>query len=148
MSEKSEKNDGSAIKVFPGISIYRVKNSRFWYVRVWDRNKKRYAVKGTKETTELGAKRVAQDVAVSLLKEKPVTTKEFAFKLFAQKMVKQELARKDQGQRSLGSFKVLRWCVDHEDWGLIKYFGKHDVRNITTTDYFEYIEFLKKTNPE
>jgi hypothetical protein len=106
MSEKSEKIDGSAIKVFPGISIYRVKNSRFWYVRVWDRNKRRYAVRGTGETTELGAKRVAQDVAVSLLKEATAPSREFAFKIFAQKTVKQEQARKDQGQRSLGSFKV------------------------------------------
>ena len=148
MTEKPNKIVGSAIKVFPGISIYRVNNSRFWYVRVWDRNKRRYAVKGTGETTELGAKRVAQDVAVSLLKEAKTPSREFSFKIFAQKMVKQEQTRKDQGQRSLGSFKVLRWCVDHEEWGLIKYFGAKDVRTITTADYLDYLNYLQKTNPE
>ena len=36
-----------AIKLYKGLSIYRVKGSPFWYVRIWDRRSKKYIVKST-----------------------------------------------------------------------------------------------------
>jgi hypothetical protein len=48
MTEKPKKSVDAAIRVLPGVSIYKVENSRFWYVRVRDREKKRYVVRGTK----------------------------------------------------------------------------------------------------
>ena len=60
--------DLSAIKIYRGVSIYKVRGSQYWYVRVWDRDKKRYIVKGTGETSVIGAREVAKDYALSLLK--------------------------------------------------------------------------------
>jgi|TARA_B110000908_G_scaffold89873_1_gene106864 hypothetical protein len=41
----------SAIKIYKGLSIYRVVNSPFWMVRVWGRKRKKYLVKSTGETS-------------------------------------------------------------------------------------------------
>ena len=37
----------SAIKLYKGLSIYRVANSPYWMVRVWDRKRKKYITKTT-----------------------------------------------------------------------------------------------------
>ena len=52
----------SAIKIYKGLSIYRVANSPFWMVRVWDRKRKKYLVKSTGETSSILAKEAAQDL--------------------------------------------------------------------------------------
>jgi hypothetical protein len=88
MSEKPKKSVDGAIRVLPGGSIYKVENSRFWYVRVWDREKKRYVVKGTKETSSIAAKKLAQDLAVTLLQKKKPSEREFSFKNCAVRLIK------------------------------------------------------------
>ena len=35
----------AAIKIYKGLSIYRVDGSMNWYVRIWDSKKKKYLVK-------------------------------------------------------------------------------------------------------
>ena len=59
-----------SISIFKGVSIYRVSNSKFWYVRVWDSERKKYTVRGTGETSSILARKAAQDLAISMLKEK------------------------------------------------------------------------------
>ena len=103
MSEKPKKSVDTAIRVLPGVSIYKVENSRFWYVRVWDREKKKYIVKGTKETSSVAAKKLAQDLAISLLKKKTPTEKEFTFKTYALRLIKKEEQAANKGDRSVGS---------------------------------------------
>jgi hypothetical protein len=71
--------DLSAIKVYRGVSIYKVRGSRYWYCRVWDRDKKRYIVKGTGETSVIGAREVAKDYALSLLKTERAVERKFTF---------------------------------------------------------------------
>ena len=61
----------AAIKLYKGLSLYRVERSRKWYVRVWDKKTKKYLVKSTGENTVIRAREVAQEL--SLFKsEKPV----------------------------------------------------------------------------
>ena len=57
----------SAIRLYQGLSIYRVENSTKWYVRVWDRKRKKYIVKSTGEDSAVKAKALAQELALSLL---------------------------------------------------------------------------------
>ena len=75
--------DLSAIKIYRGVSIYKVRGSQYWYCRVWDRDKKRYIVKGTGETSVIGAREVAKDYALSLLKTERAVDREFTFNHFA-----------------------------------------------------------------
>jgi hypothetical protein len=148
MSEKPKKSVESAIRVLPGVSIYKVENSRFWYVRVWDREKKRYVVKGTKETSSIAAKKLAQDLAVTLLQKKKPSEREFSFKTYALRLIKKEEQVTAKGDRSVGSFKAMKWCLYNDDWGLIKRFGDRDVREITTGDFRTYMDYLDEVNPE
>ena len=148
MSEKPKKSADAAIRVLPGVSIYKVENSRFWYVRVWDREKKKYIVKGTKETSSVAAKKLAQDLAISLLKKKTPTEKEFTFKTYALRLIKKEEQAANKGDRSVGSYKAMKWCLYNDDWGLIKRFGGRDVRTITTGDFRSYMDYLDETNPD
>jgi hypothetical protein len=50
------------------VSIYQVQGSQHWDVGVWDRDEKRYIVKGNGERSVIAAGEVAQDYALSLLK--------------------------------------------------------------------------------
>ena len=52
----------SAIRLYQGLSIYRVENSTKWYVRVWDRKRKKYIVKSTGEESAIKAKALAQEL--------------------------------------------------------------------------------------
>jgi len=138
----------SAIRLYQGLSIYRVENSTKWYVRVWDRKRKKYIVKSTGEDSAVKAKALAQELALSLLKaEKPVE-KEFTFFNFALKLLHRSRLQQTSGDRSKGYVKALHWAIQNEDWGLLRFFGEKDVRQIRTQTYQEYMADLAKRRPD
>jgi len=138
----------SAIRLYQGLSIYRVENSTKWYVRVWDRKRKKYIVKSTGEDSAVKAKVLAQELALSLLKaEKPVE-KEFTFFNFALKLLHRSRLQQTSGDRSKGYVKALHWAIQNEDWGLLRFFGEKDVRQIRTQTYQEYMADLAKRRPD
>ena len=103
-----------SISIFKGVSIYKVANSKFWYVRVWDNDRKRYTVRGTGETSSILAKKAAQDLAISMMKEKKPIEREFAFKVYCFKLLKAEKEVVAKKKRSVGSFKAMKWCIENE----------------------------------
>ena len=76
-----------AINLYKGLSIYRVEGSAKWYVRVWDRKKRKYLVKSTGKESSIEAQEVAQEYAMALLKAEPEVDPEYTFKHFALKML-------------------------------------------------------------
>ena len=140
--------DLSAIKIYRGVSIYKVRGSQYWYVRVWDRDKKRYIVKGTRETSIIGAREVAKDYALSLLKTERAVDREFTFHHFAIKCLSKNTGMVEEGNRNIGYLKAIRWSLQNADWGLLKWFGRKDVRKITTRDFNDYMDHLTKTRPD
>ena len=72
----------SAIKLYKGLSLYRVERSTKWYVRVWDKKTKKYLVKSTGEDTVIRAREVAQELALSLLKSEKPVEREYTFQPF------------------------------------------------------------------
>ena len=140
--------DLSTIKVYRGVSIYKVRGSRYWYCRVWDREKKRYIVKGTGETSVIGAREVAKDYALSLLKTERAVEREFTFNHFAIKCLSKNTDMVEEGDRNIGYLKAIRWSLQNADWGLLKWFGQRDVRKITTREFHEYIAHVTKTRPD
>ncbi len=137
--------DLSAIKVYRGVSIYKVRGSQYWYCRVWDRDKKRYIVKGTGETSVIGAREVAKDYALSLLKTERAVERKFTFNHFAIKCLSKNTVMVAEGDRNIGYLKAIRWSLQNADWGLLKWFGQKDVRKITTRDFTDYMDHLTKT---
>lgn len=138
----------SAIRLYKGLSIYRVENSTKWYVRVWDRRTKKYIVKSTGEDSAIKARDMAQELALSLLKaEKPVE-RQFTFHHFALKLLNRSRLQQQSGDRSKGYVKALHWAIQNEDWGLLRFFGERDVRQIRTQTYQEYMADLAKRRPD
>ena len=138
----------SAIRLYQGVSVYRVENSKKWYVRVWDRSAKKYIVKSTGEESAIKAKALAQELALSLLKaEKPVE-REFTFRHFALKLLHRSRLRHQSGDMSKGYVKAIHWGIQNEDWGLLRFFGEKDVRQIRTQTYQEYMTYLSKRRPD
>ena len=147
MSDDAKNPNNQAISIFKGVSIYKVSNSKYWYVRVWDSDRKKYIVKGTGQTSSILARKAAQELAIALLKEKAPVVKEFNFKIYCLKLLRNEKEVVDKNQRSVGSYKAMKWCIENKDWGLIKRFGDRDVREITTRDFREYMNYLDVKNP-
>lgn len=147
MAKNSSDHTPKSITIFKGISIYKVTNSKYWYVRVWDRDRKKYTVRATGETSSIMAKKAAQDLAISMLKEKRPVEREFTFKIYCLKLLKAELEVVARQKRSVGSYKAMKWCIENNEWGLIKRFGNTDIRDITTRDFREYMNYLDVKNP-
>ena len=137
----------SAIKLYKGLSIYRVANSPYWMVRVWDRKRKKYITKTTGETASILAKEAAQSLALSLLRaEKPVEL-EYAFHTYARKLLHKSRLQSDAGERNAQYVKTIHWAVQNADWGLLDYFGDMDVRKVKSMHFQEYLGWLQKKRP-
>jgi len=137
-----------AINLYKGLSIYRVEGSAKWYVRVWDRKKRKYLVKSTGKESSVEAKEVAQEYAMALLKAEPEVDLEYTFKHFALKMLNRSSLMTKAGERSAGYNKSIAWAVQNADWGLLDYFGEMDVRKIRTHTYREYLAMLNRKRPD
>ena len=70
----------AAIKIYKGLSIYRVDGSMNWYVRIWDSKKKKYLVKSTGCDNVVQAREVAQELGLSLLRNAPQVENNHTFK--------------------------------------------------------------------
>lgn len=137
-----------AIKLYKGVSIYKVTGSPYWYVRVWDRQRKKYVVKSTGEESSLLARDVAQDVALSLLKKEKTVALEYTFKYFGLKMLNNMQREARLGNKSPGYVKSLLWAIQNEDWGLLNHFGSSDVRDLKTHSFQEYMAELTAKRPD
>jgi hypothetical protein len=149
MSTRGEKSsDLAAIKVYRGVSIYKVRGSQYWYVRVWDRDRKRYVVRGTGETSAIRAREAAKDHALSLLKQEQPIERQFTFHHFGIKCLTKNESLATRGERNIGYVKAIKWSLQNADWGLLKWFGSKDVRKITTREFAQYMEHLTNKRPD
>ena len=149
MPSRNEKpSELSAIRIYRGVSIYKVRGSQYWYVRVWDRERKRYVVKGTGETSVIRAREVAKDHALSLLKAEEPVERQFTFHHFAIKCLSKSESLAAKGERNIGYVKAIKWSLQNSDWGLLKWFDSKDVRKITTRDFTQYMDHLTTKRPD
>jgi hypothetical protein len=116
----------AAIKLYKGLSLYRVERSSKWYVRVWDKKTKKYLVKSAGEDTVIRAREVAKEL--SLLKSEKPVEREYTFGHFALKLLHRSRLQHQNGERSQGYIQALHSAVQNEDWGLLRFFGERDVR--------------------
>jgi hypothetical protein len=141
------RNAKGAIKLYRGVSIYQVEGSQNWYVRVWDREKQRYIVKTTGEKTAVKARETAKEFALELLKTERAVDREFTFRHFAIKTLSQSTKLVGKGERNNNYARVIKWVIQNNDWGLVKYFGAKDIRSIRTNDFQRYVEQLTRKRP-
>jgi len=60
---QAPESDLKAVKIYKGLSIYKVRGSQYWYLRLWDSDRKKYLVKSTGETSRIEARTAAIDLA-------------------------------------------------------------------------------------
>ncbi len=142
------KSDLKAVRIFRGLSIYKVRGSRYWYVRVWYSDAKKYRVKGTGETSRIEARAAAIDFARTILQAEQAVPVEFTFKQYAIKCLEKGSRLAAQGDRHIGTVKAIGWALQNNDWGLLRWFGRKDVRKIGTRDFNAYMEDLSQRRPE
>ena len=141
-SNPQDSADLKSIRLYRGVTIYRVTQSPNWMVRVWDKERKRYLVKTTGTALVTQAREIAKDLALTLLKQEKQVEREFSFRTYAMKLIKQGEDMAKKGERNKGYVKAMYWCIQNEDWGLLRRFGGRDVRDITTRDFREYMGYL------
>jgi hypothetical protein len=137
-----------AMKIYKGLSIYRVANSPNWMVRVWDRKRKKYVVKTTGETSSIKAKEAAISLGLSLLRTVPIVETEFLYSTYAKKLLRKTQILSDTGERNPNYVKTIHWAIQNADWGLLDYFGDHDIRKVKTNTFHEYLGHLQKKRPD
>lgn len=137
-----------AINIYKGLSIYQVSNSPNWMVRVWDRKRKKYLVKTTGETSSILAKEAAISLGLSLLKTAPTVPTEYLFSTYAQKLLRKTKILSDTGERNPNYVKTIHWAIQNADWGLLDFFGDHDIRKVKTNTFHEYLGHLQKKRPD
>jgi hypothetical protein len=89
----------NAIKLYPGVSIYKVEGSENWYVRVWDSERQRYIVKTTGARTAIKAREIAKEFALELLRSERPVERQFTFRHFATKCLSDSSALVAKGER-------------------------------------------------
>ena len=141
---KPASSELKAVKVYKGVSIYKVRGSQYWYVRVWDSERKKYIVKGTGETSRIEAREAAIDLARSITRSQEQVERQFTFRHFANKTLTKLSRLAADGDRHIGTVKAIEWAIQNADWGLLKWFGSKDIRKITTRDFTEYMDALAK----
>ena len=117
-------------------------------MRLWDSERKKYINKGTGETSKIEARKSAVDFARNVLKSQPSVEAQFTFKHFAIKTLARGDLLVSKGQRHIGTKKAIQLSIQNTEWGLLRWFGNKDVREITTRDYSEYMADLEKRRPD
>ena len=138
----------SAIKIYRGVSIYRVEGSQYWYVRVWDRDAQKYIVKSTSESSAIKAREIAKDHALSLLKQERMVEREYTFKHFCLKLLQKQTLMAKSGERNANYVKTIHWAIQNDDWGLMRRMGMKDIRKLTTRDYRDFMDDLTTKKPD
>jgi hypothetical protein len=141
------KSDLKAVKIFRGLSIYKVRGSRYWYVRVWDSDARKYRVKGTGEASRIEARAAAIDFARTILQAEVQVPVEFTFKHFGIKCLAKGSRLAAEGDRHIGTIKAIGWALQNNNWGLLRWFGRKDVRKLTTREFLAYMEDLTQRRP-
>jgi hypothetical protein len=133
-----------AVKILKGLSIYKVNGSQYWYVRIWDSQRKKYDVKSTGQISRIEARNAAIDLAKTITQSQKPVERQFSFGHFADLTLKKGSRLAADGERHSGTIKAIEWAIHDPDWGLLKWFGTKDVREIRTRDYSEYMADLAK----
>jgi hypothetical protein len=141
--------DGDIITVRPGLAIYKVGASPYYFARIRDSKNKKNIVRSTKETSRIEARKVAEELYQSLFLSGALskTPKQFTFLHFADEIVKQAQFDVSQGTRQPSHIKDTRFILEQKEWGLLKEFADKDVRELQTKDFVSYIQNVQQAHP-
>ncbi len=136
------------INIRQGLAIYKVNASPYWQARIWDRVKRKYIVRSTKETSRIQARKAAEELAASLSANEKRVEKEYTIAYYADRLIKKGQRQIANGERNSNYVRTIRLCLENKQWGLLKAFPNQDVRLLTTRIYQEFMEQLEEKRPD
>ncbi|MDR6830840.1 hypothetical protein J2X48_004616 [Bosea sp. BE271] len=140
--------NGPIIEVHKGVAIYKTHASPFYFARIRDPQLKKYIVRSTKEKARIPARSAALELATEIISQKKATPTEFSFKYYATRYVERANRLVANGERNKNYVRTGILCLDNSEWGLIKRFGKEDVRTLKTRHWAEFLDNLSKKRPD
>lgn len=133
------------ITIHRGLAIYQINASPYWYARIRAPGAGKNVVRSTKETSRLEARKVAEELYLSVVGNKGETTvpKRFTFGYYADKLISVERQKGERGELHQRLWSTTDFYLRHKSWGILKKFDKADVRKIGTVDYNRYLEWVR-----
>ena len=116
-------------------------------MRVWDLAERRYVVRSSHHTSVTSAKKATLQFVKERLNAAPFVPEEYKFTTYCLRMLERETKRAHKGERSMGSVKAMRWCIEAPEWGMLDRFGVRDIREVGTADFVKYMLFLDEAKP-
>lgn len=137
------KNQKTQIKqIHAGLAIYKTGRSDFWHVRIYDPRSRGYIVRSARETGRYHATQAALEIyqrmyapAVATAEREVITFQQYAEKL---SHITRQRTKGTKGYVFSDLHKILYRCED----GLVPYFGKMDIRKVTTGKIRDYLAHL------
>ena len=136
---------GEIITINRGLAIYQTHASPYWYARIRNPISKRNVVRSTKETSRLEARKVAEELFISIMKGKDAAKvpREQTFGYFAEELVKAEKRRGEIGEINKKLWTNTEFYLEHKKWGILERFDKVAVKSITTVEYNTYMDWVR-----
>jgi hypothetical protein len=140
---QSSKNQKTNIKqIHAGLAIYKTGRSPFWHVRIYDPRSRSYVVRSTRENGRYYATQAALDIyqrmyapAAAVTDREVITFQQYAEKL---SHITRQRTKGTKGYVFEDQHKILYRDED----GLVPYFGKMDIRKVTTGKIRDFLAFL------
>ena len=132
-----------------GLSIFKTGNSPYWYARMLVRGERRYITRSTNETGKIAAGAAAEELFLELSSGEILqgTPKNRQFQHYADQLIREQ-QRVAGKQRAKSYAKNDEQILNRQGDGLLAYFGKMDVAEITTPKIREYLNFLDDRREE
>lgn len=139
-TSKNQKTDTKQIHA--GLTIYKTGRSPFWHVRIYDPRSRGYVVRSTRENGRYYATQAALEIyqrmyapAVAVTEREVITFQQYAEKL---SHITRQRTKGTKGYVFADQHKILYRDED----GLVPYFGKMDIRKVTTGKIRDYLAYL------
>ncbi len=133
-----------------GLAIYKTGASPYYFARIWDRKNSRNIVRSTKETSKIQARDAAEQLYHSLfvVGDLNTTPKQYTFWHFANLLMHQAEYDVSQGNRRSTHIKDTRLMLKQENWGLLPFLERKDVREIQTKDFVAFVRKIQESRPD
>lgn len=142
MTTKSKNQKTDTKQIHAGLAIYKTGRSGFWHVRIYDPRSRGYVVRSTRENGRYYATQAALEIyqrmyapAVAVTEREVITFQQYAEKL---SHITRQRTKGTKGYVFADQHKILYRDED----GLVPYFGKMDIRKVTTGKIRDYLAYL------
>ena len=125
-------------KTYKNITYYKCTKSRYWWVRIWLLEEKRYVQRSLKNEDRKVAISEGQKLFIDYLstEKKDDKRKKYRFNIVATNTIDYLFEQKRQSD---GTIKNIRGCINNV---LIPHFGNKDIRTFKYSDMTEFLDWL------